>query len=518
MVTVDAADSRDYRDLTNPARPVPKIDTRPIRRGRLFATRTGQLVATQVAAAVVLVGVVNGPLALAAAAIPVATILAITWVRPRGRWAFEWLASALGYAARPHATPVGAGQAGLLQFVAAGSRVERADLAGDTGAVLVDGLGLTAILELGDPAGMLAEGATTLPSPAALLPPPGPEHPPVLIQLLLSGAPAPSLRAGAGTPANSYRQLTEGRLLGHSRALLAVRVLRAEGWSEAELLRALSGLVRKLVRRLSVASARPLGEAAVIRVIAESAHDDGVDPAQETWSGLRVGGLAQSTFRLHRWPDMRIETARRLVPRLLTLPASATTVALTVGPRPVHGPTPIDLTVRLAAPDTGTLGVAGQALRKVTAAERARVRRLDGEHLVGLAATLPLGGTPTTVPGLPPDGVQPAELVDELHLPVGTSGLMLGRNRHGNPVVIRLFRPEQTRVLLVGGVRGAQPAHGHGSRSCGAPRSPASRSRWCHPAESSRSFQARPCTPCCSSSTSARSAPTTVRAPPGKPP
>ena len=58
--------------------------------------------------------------------------------------------------------------------------------------------------------------------------------------------------------------------------------------------------------------------------------------------------------------------------------------------------------------------------------------------------------------GRPPDGVQPAEQVEELHLPIGTSGLMLGRNRHGNPVVIRLFRPEHTRVLLVGGVRGAQ--------------------------------------------------------------
>ena len=33
---------------------------------------------------------------------------------------------------------------------------------------------------------------------------------------------------------------------------------------------------------------------------------------------------------------------------------------------------------------------------------------------------------------------------------------MLGSNRHGNPVVVRLFRPEQTRALLVGGVRCAQ--------------------------------------------------------------
>jgi hypothetical protein len=141
---------------------------------------------------------------------------------------------------------------------------------------------------------------------------------------------------------------------------------------------------------------------------------------------------------------------------MLTLPATAITVALTAGPRPAAGPTPVELTVRLAAPDPGSLGLATQALRKVVSAERAQIRRLDGEHLPGLAATLPLGGNPSAVPGAPADGVHPAERVDDLHLPVATSGLMLGRNRHGNPVVARLFRPEQTRALLVGGVRCAQ--------------------------------------------------------------
>jgi hypothetical protein len=264
------------------------------------------------------------------------------------------------------------------------------------------------------------------------------------------------VRAGAGIPANSYRQLTEGRLLGHSRALLAVRVLRAEGWTDEELHRSLSGLVRKLVRRLSAVPARPLGETAATRVVAEAAHDDGVGSAQESWPGLRVGGLAQTTFRLRRWPDLRVETSRRMVSRLLALPAAATTVSLTAGPRPAHGPTPLDMAVRLAAPDASSLGVAGQALRKVVSAEQAHVRRLDGEHLPGLSATLPLGGSPAAVPGLPVDGVHPAEDLDGLLLPVGSAGLMLGSNRHGQPVVIRLFRPEQTRALLIGGIRGAQ--------------------------------------------------------------
>ena len=455
-VTVDVTGDRDYRRLSGPAKPLPKVNTRPVRRGRLFGIRAGQVVATQIAAVAVLVGAVNGTVALAAGVAVAVIVLGLTWVRLRGRWVFEWLGVALRYGGRRHSAPVDTGATALLQFVAPGTRVEQTDLAGDPAALIVDGHGLTAVLELGDPAGLLAEDAPPLPAPAALLPSAGAELPPVLIQLLLTGAPAPSVRAGAGTPANSYRQLTEGRLLGHSRALLAVRVLRAEGWSEQELRRSLSGLVRKLVRRLSSVPARPLGEAAALRVITELAHDDGVGSAQETWPALRVGGLAQSTFRLQRWPDLQIETSRRLVSRMLALPAAATTVSLTAGPRPAHGPTPLDMTVRLAALDGNTLGVAVQALRKVVAAERAGVRRLDGEHLLGLAATLPLGGTPSAVPGLPADGIQPAEQLEGLHLPLGASGLMLGRNRHGNPVVIRLFRPEQTRALLVGGVRCAQ--------------------------------------------------------------
>lgn len=450
------ASGPDYRDLTGPAKPQPRSTVRTVRRGRLFGVRASQFVGTQVAAVVLLLGAVNGTVGLAVAAAPAVVILGFTWLRLRGRWVFEWLGVAMRFSGRRHTAPAGAAAPSLLEFVAPGSRVEQAEMAGDPGAVLIDGLGCTAILELGDPAGLLAEESAALPSPASLLPAAGPEHPPVLIQLLLSGAPAPSIRAGAGTPANSYRQLTEGRLLGHSRALLAVRVLRSEGWSEEELRRALGGLVRKLVRRLSAAPARPLGEAAALRVLAELAHDDDGAAAQETWPGLRVGGLAQATYRLRRWPDLRVETARRLVPRMLTLPATSTTVALTAGPRPAHGPTPIEMTVRLAAPDPGSLGLAGQALRKVVSAEHAAVRRLDGEHLLGLAATLPLGGTPTAVPGLPPDGVHPADQFEGLHLPVGTSGLMLGRNRHGNPVVARLFRPEQTRALLIGGVRCAQ--------------------------------------------------------------
>ncbi|HET6482338.1 MAG TPA: type VII secretion protein EccE [Actinoplanes sp.] len=455
-MTVGVVGDRDQRDLSGPAKPLPKVIIGPLRRGRLFGIRAGQLVATQIAVVAVAIGAINGPVGLVAGCVLALAVLGLTWLRLRRRWAFEWLGVGLRFGAQRHSASLDADPTALLRFLAPGARVEQTDLGGDPAAVIVDGFGLTAVLELGDPSGLLAEEAPDLPSPAALLPSAEAEVPPVLIQMLLTGTPAPSLRAGAGTPANSYRQLTEGRLLGHSRALLAVRVLRSEGWSEEELRRALSGLVRKLTRRLSAVPARPLGEAAALRVIAELAHDDGAGSAQETWPGLRVGGLAQTTFRLRRWPDLRVETGRRLVSRLLSLPAAATTVSLTVGPQVTHGPTSSDLTVRLAAPDPNTLGAATQALHKLLSSERAGARRLDGEHLHGLFATLPLGGRPSAVPGVDTDGLQPAEHLDGLHLEARPAGLMLGRNRHGKPVVARLFRPEQTRALVVGGVRCAQ--------------------------------------------------------------
>jgi type VII secretion protein EccE len=457
-VTADLAGGRNFPELSGAGERLPKVRAQRVPHGRLFGIRTGQWVSTQVAAVALLIGAVNGPLVLAAAAVLAIVLLAVTWLRLRGRWAFEWLGTGLRFAARRHAVSVADGPAVLLAFVAPGTRIEQTELAGDPAAVIVDGHGLAAVLELGDPSGLLAEEVVTLPSPARLLPPAGAEHPPCRLQLVLVGAPAPSLRAGGGTPANSYRQLTDGRLLGHGRALLAVRVLRADGWSEDDLRRALSGLVRKLLRRLGPTPARPLGEAAALRVVSELAHDDGIGPAQETWPGLRVGSLTQATFRLRRWPDLRIETSRRLVSRMLTLPAAATTVALGVGPRSATGTdTAIDLTVRLAAPDSAALSVATQALRKLLADERATARRLDGEHLDGLTATLPLGIPANPgVPGRPHPEVARADLLDDLQLPIGNAGLMVGNNRRGEPVIARLFRPEQTRALLVGGVPCAQ--------------------------------------------------------------
>ncbi|HEU4424841.1 MAG TPA: type VII secretion protein EccE [Pilimelia sp.] len=438
---------------------LPVAPRRLPRRGVFFGLRAGQIAAAQAAVALLVAASTAGWIALAIT-VPAATALVVlAWVRLRHRWLYQWLAVALRYASRRHTLAADSGAGAVLDLVAPGTRVKPAELAGDAAAVLVDAYGVTAVLEVGDAAGLLAESVHPLPVLTGLLPPPADDVPAVRLQLLVAGVPAPVPRAGGATAATSYRQLTEGRLLGQERVLLAVRIPRDDGWATEDLLRTLSGIVRRVRRRLGALPTRPLGEVAVAGVLADLAHHDGAQPAREAWQAVHLGGLLQATFRLTRWPDLRAETARRLVPRLLSLPAAATTVSVTAGPRTGAGEeeATVDLVIRLAAGDAAALNAAIQALRRLLAAEGASARRLDGEHLDGLAATLPLGGSQApAVPGVPSDGITHTGTLAGLDIPVGGAGLMAGTNRHGAPVLIRLFRREPTRALLVGGVRGAQ--------------------------------------------------------------
>ncbi|MCW3838861.1 type VII secretion protein EccE [Micromonospora yasonensis] len=432
-----------------PAVPTPHPPPRALRPAS--DVRAGQVVAAQVAVAALVAAVGRGVAVTAAALLLAILLLPGAWVRWRGRWLYEWLLVGLGHVSRRRALPATSGPAALLELVAPAASVHSAELAGSPAAVLDDPAGMTALLEIGDPGDLLGDGPRTLPAPLSLLPAPGPETPPVRIQLLFSASPAPVPAVGGGTAGTSYRQLTDGRLAGRSRVVLAVRTVRVDGWSDEELRRALSSAVRRIVRRLGPLAGRPLGGSAALRVVAELAHHDLGAPVRESWPALTADGLTQATYRLRRWPDPGGDAGRRLLPRLLALPATATTVALCVGPRADTdaAPVPAELTVRLAAWTSAELAVAERALRRLVGDLGAEIRRLDGEHLAGLTATLPLAVAP----------VGPANAgaeLDGLELPVGESGVMVGANRHGGAVTVRLFGPGTIRLLLVGGVRAAQ--------------------------------------------------------------
>src|SRR6266542_3797683 len=233
-----------------------------------------------------------------------------------------------------------------------------------------------------------------------MLPPPSPDQPAIRLQLLVAGVAAPAPGAGAATPASSYRQLTEGRILSQQRAFLAVQVRRIGDFGEPELRRALASAVRRVRRRLGRDGlpGRPLGADGTLRVLGELAHHDGHQPVHEHWSTLELGGLRQACLRLRRWPDVRNELGRTLLTRLLMLPGCMVTVSIATE----HGPTGsaggngpgdllVELVIRLAAPDDQSLAAATGALRRLLSSAGAAALRLDGTQLAGLAATLPLG-------------------------------------------------------------------------------------------------------------------------------
>jgi type VII secretion protein EccE len=423
---------------------------------RVFGLSAGQIVIVQVAVLGIALAAKFHVAALAAVVPIAAGLVILGWGRMRGRWLSEWFSVWLRYRSRERRIEAGTDAMALLALAHPGSRVSTVDIEGTSAALIADGEGLVALLELGEAGVIPSRAWHPLPSPASLLPAPAADTPPVRIQLLLHSVAA----TGIAPVAASYRQLTGGRLLASERAVVAVRVQRAEGWPEEDLARALSGAVRKVRAKLGDVPHRALGEVAALRVLTEFAGHDGTHVAQEGWAALHLGGLLHSVHVAERFPQPHPDPAHALLPRLLRLPATTTTVSLTAGPWPGQEgqEVPAQLAIRLATPDQASLASAATALKQVLASDQAQARRLEGEQMDGLLATLPLAGP--TPPGLPPESYfGPARrtgAVMSLTSPYGGSGLMIGVNRHQEPLTFKIFRPEATRIVVIGGVPIAQ--------------------------------------------------------------
>ncbi len=306
----------------------------------------------------------------------------------------------------------------------------------------VDADGLVAVFELDEP--VAAAEPTPLPDVSGLLGPAAGEPPHVRVELLVAARPAPMART---TAAAAYRQLTHDRVSAVRRVFVIVRVVRPPGWSDAALRPTMSGIARRVAKRIG--PHRRLNHTDALTTVAELAHHDGRSAVDDRWSSITIGGLHQACYRL-TLPTAPAEdgAAHRTLTlaRLLTLPA-ATTVSFaetttaartlpatnarsaaaampTMSPMSAAGAMPltravwaagtgptsvadvheVTLRVRLAGESPQHLEHADRELRRLAAAERATVQRLDGDHRFAVAETLPFGGHSRSL-GLPTGAV-----------------------------------------------------------------------------------------------------------------
>ncbi|GIJ47362.1 hypothetical protein Val02_42480 [Virgisporangium aliadipatigenens] len=403
---------------------------------------TGQVIAVEAAALTVLAAWQLGP-ATVAFTTPVAlAVVLLALVRVRGRWAFEWALLGLRYAGRRRVVALPDGTPSTVE------------LDGQPVAVTDDAGGPSAIIAVGDPGAMFGDPGPAMPALGSLLPHVDPDLPATRLRLIVGTVSAPPPGAADGPAAAAYRQFTGGRVASYRRLLVAVQVRREVGTGDDVLRRSLVSAVRRIRRRLERAglTATLVAPGAVPGLLAELAHHDPTAPTLERWPELTVGGLRQVTFRLDALdqPDRRdgppaedhARGAQSLPARLLDLPGCAVTLALAVE-HERH-----EAALRIAAAGPEELAAAVSAVRQRLVAAGVGLRRLDGAHPSGLAATLPLGGTD------PLDRAGPAE--GPADLPTGGAGVVLGTNRHGGPVTIALFRSSPTRVVLVGEPHRAQ--------------------------------------------------------------
>jgi len=389
--------------------------TPPIRphrfRPRIGPFHLAQLVCWQVAAAAVLAAHEHGPVTAVVVGSAALPSLVPTVVRFRGRWLYQWLAVWLRYRTRRRKLPdAGGGRAlDLLTFVEGSVTVESIEVEDQTAAMLAHRNGLCAVFEL-DPAegAIFVDAARSLPSPAALLPAADPTAPPVAVQLLVHLTPAPWSSGGPGVVDRSYRELTRGEVPAHRRVWVAIQAVRTpDAYSDAQLRPVLAATVRRARRQLRQEHlpARLLNREELLAAVGYLAHLPG--PAgsgnlygsangrllgRETWQAWWSADAPQICRRLPHWPALPWQVDSLL--RQLPVVGAVLSIAVTRdrGRSTTNDDIAVEAALRLAAANPASLTVGDRTLADTVRQAGGRTERMDGEHVNGLAATLPLGG------------------------------------------------------------------------------------------------------------------------------
>ncbi|MFK0247592.1 type VII secretion protein EccE [Amycolatopsis azurea] len=352
----------------NPVVPVPA--RRP---GRFGGIGVPQIICWQLVL-VALVLVAGRPWPLVAAVITVVVVvLALTAVRIRGRWLYEWLGSASGYLLRDRDRDLrNAGEAGraLLRLLSPEAEGTTGEIGDETVYMVSRAEGITAVLQ---PRSAVHE--QPLPSPLAVLPPSRDQDLDVAAQVVHH------VGADRSRPPRGW---------------VALQALRtADVHRDADVRQALGNTVRRVRRQLrrDGLPVRALAENEVLGALASLAHvTAGRARIREDWRCWHSGPICQVTFRLDGWdalsPVLAADLSRRL---LAAAPRTAVTLAVTARRGAAEAEPMVSAAIRIAAAGQGAVE---HAVRDVELAARRgglTLDRLDGRHAKGVAATLPIG-------------------------------------------------------------------------------------------------------------------------------
>jgi type VII secretion protein EccE len=334
--------------------------------------RIGQVACWQVAFA--LIGLAIGrPLpVVGGAALGALALLALTGLRVRDRWLYEWALCHLRFRAREHTRylPHEGGYRALLYLLAPDATVESIKVGDDTLAVMSRFCGATAVLR---PKVGGADPVALLSRPASLLPA-SDETSALGVQLVFHG-----VAGNRRTPL----------------AWISVQAIRTPDLvEEDEIIQALHNLVRRVLRQLAKSDVEVAGldEARLLQTLASLTHvSDSRREVCEQWRYWCCGPVVQAGFRIVRWSGLDDAKARQLLRQLLTTATDAV-VTVAVSASATDGVAAQDVaTVRVAAPSVEALERSAHQLRELAARQNVRLDRMDGEHAAAVAASVPLG-------------------------------------------------------------------------------------------------------------------------------
>ncbi|MEV1062035.1 type VII secretion protein EccE [Streptomyces sp. NPDC050263] len=397
------------------------------RAGHGGAFRLQRLVLLEIAAAVLLVGWVSGPVVLVAAGVIAAVLVVLAFARRRGRSLPEWLSTARELKARrrtaarleiPPGTEPGFGPAvecdpGLRTYTYGGRDRRPVGLVGD-------GTFVTAVLQVEADATALRAERGRQPLPLALVRD-ALEVDGIRLesaQIVLHTQPAPALHLPRQSVAvANYAPLQEQTGAPAVRITWIALKLDPELCPEAVAVRG-GGLVGAqkcavraadhLVSRLTGAGFRAtvLDEEELTAAVATSACANPLVTAEagrtgalerrteETGRSWRCDNRRHTTYWLRRWPALGGDgpSLPQFVALVTAVPALATTFSVTLA-RGDRQEVSLTGHVRVTGRSDDELVAARRAVQGAARHTGAGLARLDREQVPGMLATLPLGGT-----------------------------------------------------------------------------------------------------------------------------